>query len=91
LRQETGGRALEDVFIALTRHSIREAEAAPVDRVRMMRQVARPPVNAVFILWLRQLKRYFRSRARMIGSKHKHIVDAPARSRTPGWRPGATS
>jgi ABC-2 type transport system permease protein len=25
-------------------------------------------VNAVFILWLRQLKRYFRSRARMIGS-----------------------
>jgi ABC-2 type transport system permease protein len=30
--------------------------------------LARPPVNAVFILWLRQLKRYFRSRARMIGS-----------------------
>jgi hypothetical protein len=30
--------------------------------------MARPPVNAVFILWLRQLKRYFRSRARMIGS-----------------------
>jgi ABC-2 type transport system permease protein len=25
-------------------------------------------VNAVYILWLRQLKRYFRSRARMIGS-----------------------
>jgi ABC-2 type transport system permease protein len=25
-------------------------------------------LNAVFILWLRQLKRYFRSRARMIGS-----------------------
>jgi ABC-2 type transport system permease protein len=30
--------------------------------------VARSPVNAVYILWLRQLKRYFRSRARMIGS-----------------------
>jgi ABC-2 type transport system permease protein len=30
--------------------------------------VARSPVNAVFILWLRQLKRYFRLRARMIGS-----------------------
>jgi hypothetical protein len=28
----------------------------------------RPPVNAVYILRLRQLKRYFRSRARMIGS-----------------------
>jgi ABC-2 type transport system permease protein len=25
-------------------------------------------VNAVFVLWLRQLKRYFRSRARTIGS-----------------------
>jgi ABC-2 type transport system permease protein len=25
-------------------------------------------VNAVFILWLQQLKRYFHSRARMIGS-----------------------
>ena len=30
--------------------------------------MARPPVNAVFILWLRQLKLYFRSRARMIGA-----------------------
>jgi ABC-2 type transport system permease protein len=30
--------------------------------------VARPPVNAVFILWLRQLKRYFRARARVAGS-----------------------
>ena len=25
-------------------------------------------MNAVFILWLRQLKRYFRFRARMVGS-----------------------
>jgi hypothetical protein len=32
LRQETGGRTLEDTFIALTGHSIREAEAVPVDR-----------------------------------------------------------
>jgi ABC-2 type transport system permease protein len=36
--------------------------------------VARPPVNAVFILWLRQLKRYFRSRARMIGSLGQPIL-----------------
>ena len=41
LRQQTGGRTLEDAFIALTGHSIREAEAAPVDRMRMMRQVWR--------------------------------------------------
>jgi len=30
---------LEDAFIALTGHSIRETEAAPVDRMRMMRRV----------------------------------------------------
>jgi ABC-2 type transport system ATP-binding protein len=41
LRQETGGRTLEDAFIALTGRSIRGAEAAPVDRMRMMRQVWR--------------------------------------------------
>ena len=39
LRQETGGRTLEDAFIALTGHSIREADAAPIDRMRRMRQV----------------------------------------------------
>ena len=33
------GRTLEDAFIALTGHSIREAEAAPIDRMRMMRRV----------------------------------------------------
>ena len=30
---------LEDTFIALTGHSIREAEAAPIDRMRLMRRV----------------------------------------------------
>ena len=39
LRQQTGGRTLEDAFIALTGHSIREADAAPIDRMRMMRRV----------------------------------------------------
>ncbi|MBV8122248.1 MAG: ATP-binding cassette domain-containing protein, partial [Alphaproteobacteria bacterium] len=41
LRQETGGRTLEDAFITLTGRSIREAEAAPIDRMRAMRQVWR--------------------------------------------------
>jgi len=41
LRQETGGRTLEDAFIALTGHSIREAAALPLDRMRVMRQVWR--------------------------------------------------
>jgi ABC-2 type transport system permease protein len=32
------------------------------------------PVNAVYILWLRQLKRYSRSRARMVGSLGQPIL-----------------
>ena len=39
LRQQTGGNTLEDAFIALTGHSVREAEATPIDRMRRMRQV----------------------------------------------------
>ena len=39
LRQETGGRKLEDASIALTGRSIREVDAAPIDRMRRMRQV----------------------------------------------------
>jgi ABC-2 type transport system ATP-binding protein len=39
LRQETGGRTLDNAFIALTGRSIREADAAPIDRMRMMRRV----------------------------------------------------
>lgn len=31
-------------------------------------------MNAVYILWLRQLKRYFRSRSRMIGSLGQPIL-----------------
>jgi ABC-2 type transport system ATP-binding protein len=41
LKRQTGSVTLEDSFIALTGGSIREDEAAPVDRMRMMRQVRR--------------------------------------------------
>jgi ABC-2 type transport system ATP-binding protein len=41
LRAETGGRTLEDAFIALTGRTVREADAAPVDRMRMMRRAGR--------------------------------------------------
>ncbi|HTT78627.1 MAG TPA: ATP-binding cassette domain-containing protein [Stellaceae bacterium] len=41
LKEETDGRTLEDAFIALTGRSIREDEAAPVDRMRMMRRAWR--------------------------------------------------
>jgi len=41
IREQTGERTLEDAFIALTGRSVRDADAAPVDRMRMMRQVWR--------------------------------------------------
>jgi ABC-2 type transport system ATP-binding protein len=39
LREQTGCRTLEDAFITLTGRSIRETEATPVDRLRMMRRI----------------------------------------------------
>ena len=39
LRQQTGGGSLEDAFLTLTGHSIREAEAESADRMRVMHQV----------------------------------------------------
>jgi ABC-2 type transport system ATP-binding protein len=39
LRQQTGARTLEDAFIALTGRSMRDAEAAPVERMRVVRQI----------------------------------------------------
>jgi ABC-2 type transport system ATP-binding protein len=41
LQAETGTHTLEDAFISLTGRSIRADEAAPVDRMRMMRRVWR--------------------------------------------------
>jgi ABC-2 type transport system permease protein len=46
--------------------------------------VARPPVNAVYIVWRRQLKRYSRSRARMIGSLGQ-ADPVPAGARFRAW------
>ncbi|HTW69465.1 MAG TPA: ATP-binding cassette domain-containing protein [Acetobacteraceae bacterium] len=41
LRQATGTASLEEAFIALTGRSIREDEASPADRMRMMRRAWR--------------------------------------------------
>lgn len=41
LKQQTGGATLEDAFIALTGHTIRDEEASSTDRMRMMGRVWR--------------------------------------------------
>ena len=53
----------------LTGRTIREEEASGAEQMRIMRaSVEGPAMSAIYILWLRQLKRYVRSRARIIGS-----------------------
>ena len=47
----------------LTGHSIRETDAAPRPDAHDATGVARPPVNAVFILWLRPTEALFSGRA----------------------------
>ncbi len=52
LRDETGGRTLEDGFIALTGRSIREDwGGASRPHAHDASGLARPTVSAVFILW----------------------------------------
>jgi ABC-2 type transport system ATP-binding protein len=41
LREQSGGGSLEEAFIALTGRGIRDADAAPIDQMRRMRQVWR--------------------------------------------------
>lgn len=41
LKESTGGKTLEDAFIVLTGHTIRDEEASSADRMRMMRRVWR--------------------------------------------------
>jgi ABC-2 type transport system ATP-binding protein len=41
LKARTGGQSLEDAFIALTGHAIRDDEGAAVDRLRLMRRASR--------------------------------------------------
>jgi ABC-2 type transport system ATP-binding protein len=41
LKENTGSKSLEDAFIALTGHTIRDEEASSSDMMRKMRQVWR--------------------------------------------------
>lgn len=58
---------LEDVFLHYTGKSIRENEAGTADRMRMM-MGGEALMDIVYTLWLRSLKRYVRSKSRIVGS-----------------------
>ena len=70
LKQQTGADTLEEAFLALTGSSIRDRRRS-VDRSDAQHGEAvegKPAMNAIYVLWIRQLKRYSRSRARIVAS-----------------------
>ena len=70
LKQQTGGETLEQAFLALTGSMIRDEDASSVDQMRNMARMFRKGaiMSAIYILWLRQLKRYLRSKPRIIAA-----------------------
>ena len=77
LKQQTGADSLEKAFLALTGTSIREEEGGSIVRMRRIAKLLERLVssmNAVYILWLRQLKRYARSRTRIAASMAQPLL-----------------
>ena len=70
LKSRTNSETLEDAFLELTGHKIREEEASSLDRVEKdgTNVERKKKMNVIYIMWLRQIKKYFRSRSRIIGS-----------------------
>ena len=45
LKEKTQSKTLEDAFISLTGHALRDEEASSADQMRMLRQVWRGPAR----------------------------------------------
>ena len=69
LKQQTGKDSLEDAFLALTGSTIRDEVATSADQMQTDGEaMGEPPMSAIYILWLRELRRYVRSRAQIVAS-----------------------
>ena len=70
LKKKTSSLSLEEAFLALTGQAIREEGARsfrPYENDEH-RSIIINNMDTIYILWLRQLKKYFRSKSRIIGS-----------------------
>ena len=75
LKKKTKKKSLEEAFIELTGHEIREEGAGAIDHLRQGRRMwGGKKMTIIYILWLRQLKRYFRSKSRIVGSLGQPIL-----------------
>ena len=70
LKDKTGAATLEDAYLALTGSTIRdESVNSGADQMRQFAKMWRQPaMSVIYILWLRELRRYVRSRAQIVAS-----------------------
>ncbi len=69
LREQTSSESLEEAFLALTGSTIRDETAGAADQLRQMANYGEAEaMSAIYILWLRELRRYSRSRAQIVAS-----------------------
>ena len=70
IKEQTGTETLEDAFLDADRldHSRRERGLGRPDAAVRENVERRQTMSAIYILWLRELKRYLRSRAQIVAS-----------------------
>ena len=69
IKAQTNAESLEEAFLTLTGATIRDESADSADAMRSDgKDVGRQTMSAIYILWLRELKRYVRSRAQIAAS-----------------------
>ena len=76
LKEQTKTESLEEAFLALTGSSIRDesADAAGPDAAVCKDVERRQAMSVIYILWLREMKRYLRSRVQMVASLGQPIL-----------------
>jgi ABC-2 type transport system ATP-binding protein len=68
LKQQTNSGSLEQAFLSLTGSSIRDERDLRRPDAASRQNVGESQMSAIYILWLRELKRYVRSRAQIVAS-----------------------
>ena len=68
LKEQTNSESLEHAFLSLTGSTIRDEARLPPTRYDRSQRCGPTPMSAIYILWLREIKRYMRSHAQIVAS-----------------------